>query len=66
MFNRFERRIYIPLPDQEAREFLIKHNLKKNKNILNEKDIEKYAELTDGYLFPLFLTIAILDLIWPT
>jgi vacuolar protein-sorting-associated protein 4 len=47
--NRFERRIYIPLPDTEARTFLIKHNLKKNKHTLTDQDIEKFAELTDGY-----------------
>ncbi len=28
---------------------MIKHNLKKNKHTLNDQDIERFAELTDGY-----------------
>merc|ERR1719197_1019464 len=36
--RRFEKRIYIPLPDFAARKFLIEHNLRKEKhNITNEQ-----------------------------
>jgi vacuolar protein-sorting-associated protein 4 len=47
--RRFERRIYIPLPDTEARRFLIEHNLKKNKHTLSKEEIDEVALKTDGF-----------------
>lgn len=46
---RFERRIYIPLPDTPARTFLLEHEMKKTKHDLTKQDFEKLGELTDGY-----------------
>ena len=48
---RFERRIYIPLPDHEARLFLFKNQMKKTPNILNEEDFDYLATNTEGYIF---------------
>jgi vacuolar protein-sorting-associated protein 4 len=36
--RRFERRIYIPLPDVEARVYLLKNVMKKNEHTLTDKD----------------------------
>jgi len=47
--RRFERRIYIPLPDFEARRFLIEHNLKKNKHTLTKENIDEVAHKADGF-----------------
>ncbi len=47
-FDRFERRIYIPLPDFEARRFLVENNLKKNKHTLSKQDIDEIAQKADG------------------
>ena len=42
--RRFEKRIYIPLPDEEGRYYLIKHKLKGNPNDLNEEQIALLAK----------------------
>lgn len=47
--RRFERRIYIPLPDVETRKALIKILLKKEDHEVNEEQIDKVVELTEGY-----------------
>lgn len=47
--RRFERRIYIPLPDYEARRFLIENNLKKNKHTLTKENIDEAALKSDGF-----------------
>ena len=38
--RRFEKRIYIPLPDAEARIALLKNQMKKTPNSLNDDDFE--------------------------
>ncbi|EFC41998.1 predicted protein [Naegleria gruberi] len=47
--RRFEKRIYVPLPTQESRREIIKHNLRNTPNSLIEENFQKIAELTDGY-----------------
>lgn len=47
--RRFERRIYIPLPDYEGRLFLVKHNLKNTPHTITEKDVEVIAQKIDGF-----------------
>ncbi len=47
--RRFQKRIYIPLPDFDARLYLIKHKMKKNKHIIREEDFREVAKLCDGY-----------------
>ena len=47
-FSRFERRIYIPLPDEIARRYLLIHNMKKTKHSLTEEDFDLIAEKTEG------------------
>ena len=48
---RFERRIYIPLPDVQARRFLLENNLTKNKNLLTPQNLEEIAVASEGYWF---------------
>lgn len=47
--RRFEKRIYIPLPETEARTFLIKNQMKNTPNKLNDKDFEEIGKKTDMY-----------------
>ncbi|KAH7647094.1 AAA-family ATPase [Cryptosporidium bovis] len=47
--RRFERRIYIPLPDEESRVLLIKNGLKFIEHELSNDDILYIAKKTDGY-----------------
>jgi len=46
--RRFQKRIYIPLPDKLARISLIKIHIGPSKHTLTEKDIDEIAEKTDG------------------
>ena len=46
--RRLEKRIYIPLPDKEARRALFDINLKEVK-LADDVDLDKVAELTAGY-----------------
>jgi katanin p60 ATPase-containing subunit A1 len=46
--RRLEKRIYIPLPDEEARQALLDINLKEV-TLSDDVDIKTIAELTDGY-----------------
>lgn len=47
--RRFVKRIYVPLPNQSARETLIRTLLKADANSLTEKELAKLARDTDGY-----------------
>jgi len=47
--RRFEKRVYIPLPDTPARARIFKVSVGDTPNSLEEKDYKELAELTDGY-----------------
>jgi vacuolar protein-sorting-associated protein 4 len=47
--RRFERRVYIPLPDAPARAAMFKIHIGKTPNNLTAKDMDKLAQITDGY-----------------
>lgn len=49
IIRRFEKRIYIPLPDEKARKVLIKLALGDSKHQLNDNDIGELAKRTEGY-----------------
>ena len=49
MRRRFEKRIYIPLPDEEARFVLIKNKLKDAHHSLSETGMRKLAKQLDGF-----------------
>ena len=46
--RRFEKRVYIPLPEKEARTFMVKLHLGDTPNNLKEADFAKIGELTEG------------------
>ncbi|RXN27708.1 vacuolar sorting-associated 4B isoform X1 [Labeo rohita] len=47
--RRFEKRIYIPLPEEHARGFMFKLNLGATPNSLTESDFMTLGKKTDGY-----------------
>lgn len=47
--RRFEKKIYIPLPDLEARKRLIQLKLKDTPNTIQPDQIDIIAQMTDGY-----------------
>lgn len=47
--RRFVKRLYIPLPCEEARLALFKHLLKQNENSLDDEELLKLSKDTDGY-----------------
>jgi len=47
--RRFERRIYISLPEFEARLGMLKRGMKDNPHELSDKDFEEFANLTTNY-----------------
>lgn len=49
MLRRFERRVYIPLPDQTAREAMFRIHVGDTKNNLQPEDIRELARRTEGY-----------------
>jgi vacuolar protein-sorting-associated protein 4 len=46
--RRFQRKIYISLPDCEARKYMLKMNLGTTSHVLNEDDFEELSSRTDG------------------
>ncbi|KAK9501494.1 hypothetical protein O3M35_012209 [Rhynocoris fuscipes] len=47
--RRLVKRLYIPLPDFEARKQLVTNLMKSERNTLSSNEINDIAELTDGY-----------------
>jgi len=46
--RRFEKRIYIPLPEKNARAYMVRLHLGDTPNFLTEKNFETLGELTEG------------------
>lgn len=46
--RRFEKRVYIPLPEREARAFMVKLNMGDTPNNLTDEDYETLGEITEG------------------
>lgn len=46
--RRFEKRIYIPLPDYPAREALLRQQLTKTPNTIHEDDMAYLAQRAEG------------------
>jgi vacuolar protein-sorting-associated protein 4 len=46
--RRFEKRVYIPLPEAEARSYMVKLHLGDTPNDLTERDFERLGEITQG------------------
>ena len=47
--RRFERRIYISLPEYEARLGMLKNGMKNNPNTLEEEDFDFFAKKTEMF-----------------
>jgi len=47
--RRFERRIYISLPDEYSRKEIIRHHLGKTPHSMSEEDLEIMGKDTDGF-----------------
>jgi vacuolar protein-sorting-associated protein 4 len=48
--RRFQKKIYIPLPDEDARYVMFKLNLGDTPSNIFEDDIKELAGLTEGYI----------------
>jgi vacuolar protein-sorting-associated protein 4 len=46
--RRFQRKIYLGLPDPEARKFMLRHNLGKTTHTLADEDFEELSGRTEG------------------
>lgn len=46
--RRFEKRVYIPLPEKEARTYMVKLHLGDTPNNLSEDDFDQLGEITNG------------------
>ena len=46
--RRFEKRVYIPLPEAEARTYMVQLHLGDTPNDLTEEDFQKLGEITEG------------------
>ncbi|KAE8650266.1 spastin isoform X2 [Cucumis sativus] len=49
VLRRLVKRIYIPLPDENGRRLLLKHNLKGQSYSLPTRDLERLVKQTEGY-----------------
>lgn len=49
MMRRFDRRIYIPLPDREARKTLFRVHMKGSDHVLTDTDISALSDRTEGF-----------------
>lgn len=47
--RRFERRVYIPLPDKDARNYLLRNKLKGLEQKFTDADFDKIVDKTEGY-----------------
>lgn len=47
--RRFVKRLYIPLPDEETRSTLLSILLKKNENTIQQEEMKRLTERTEGY-----------------
>ena len=47
--RRFERRIYIALPDRAARASMLKNLIGQTPNSISDRDLDAIAKATDGY-----------------
>ncbi|XP_039296280.1 fidgetin-like protein 1 [Nilaparvata lugens] len=47
--RRLVKRLYIPLPDYEARKEMVSRLMSNERNSLRDTDIDEIAQLTDGY-----------------
>jgi vacuolar protein-sorting-associated protein 4 len=46
--RRFEKRVYIPLPEAESRAYMVKLHLGDTPNSLTDEDFDRLGEITDG------------------
>lgn len=49
MRRRFEKRVYISLPDKEGRLYLLKNRMKNESHLLSDQDFETIADRTEYY-----------------
>ena len=47
--RRFEKRIYISLPEENARYYLLKHQMQNEEHNLTDKDFKELAKATENY-----------------